>query len=124
LRPALEESAQEPAPIRAITAEAEAPPIRPFDRRHTRAAAAQRKQDKNLQATEDERAKLEVVQIEDSTAANEANGRNGRFSRNQPTSNGSSITSKGQAAQNGTQENDEEEFPELEASSRSTTGKR
>jgi RNA polymerase subunit RPABC4/transcription elongation factor Spt4 len=124
LRPALEESAQESTPIRAITAEAEAQPIRPFDRRHTRAAAALRKQDENSQTTKDERAKLEVVQIEDSATVNDANGRNGQFSRNRSTSNGSGVAAKGQATQNGTQETDEDEFPELEASSRSSTGKR
>jgi len=122
LRPALEEPAEEQAPIRAISAESEPPPIRPFDRRHTRAAAAQRQQNSN--PSEEEQAKLEVVQIEESATAGEKNGLSSRFRRDRSPANGSNGTAAPQSSQKGQKATDEDEFPELEASSQSSSGKR
>lgn len=122
LRPALEEPEQDPAPIRALTAETESPPIRPFDRRYTRAAAAVRHQEQPTAQPESDRAKLEVVQT-DEASEKDSSKQNGRFGRSQSTSNGASDEHDDSSAQSGSQGDDEDEFPELEASSRSSSVK-
>ncbi len=115
LRPALVEPAQEPQPIRAITAEADSPPIRPFDRRYTRAAAAQRQQDQESAPSDSNRANLEVVQLDEAAAAKDGAKPNGRFGRGKSPSNGEVDSAKMTAVQNGTPNADEDEATDLEA---------
>jgi RNA polymerase subunit RPABC4/transcription elongation factor Spt4 len=116
LRPALEEPAQEPQPIRAITAESDSPPIRPFDRRYTRAAAAHRQQDQNSAQSDTNRANLEVVQLDEAGASKDGAKTNGRFGRGKTTANGESDAVEKTIVQGGAPSLKEEETSDLEAS--------
>jgi len=115
LRPALEEPAQEPQQIRAITAESDSPPIRPFDRRYTRAAAALRQQQEATQV-DPTHASLGVVQLNEAAASKDAANSNGRFRHEPPTSNGGSDSGNDASTQNGTEPTSEDDVPELEES--------
>jgi RNA polymerase subunit RPABC4/transcription elongation factor Spt4 len=112
LRPALEEPAQQPTQIRAIPAESDAPPIRPFDRRYTRAAALQRQKEQEAEQADATRANLEVVQLNEAAAAKDAAKSNGRFRLGRSKSNGDSETPADANTQNGS--GDHTEDPESE----------
>jgi hypothetical protein len=122
MTPALEEPEQtEPAAIRALTAEAEAPPVRPFDRRFTRAAAALRQQANGASATEAERARLELVELEQSTSDVGERDKNGHFRRLNESKNGANGTNV-ESPSNATSQ--EDDLHELEATTRTSTGEK
>jgi RNA polymerase subunit RPABC4/transcription elongation factor Spt4 len=122
MTPALEDQADaEPAAIRAISAEAEEAPIRPFDRRYTRAAAALRRQANGASGSDPDRARLELVQVEETSSVSNDRDRNGRFRRNRRSENGDSGASQEPV---GPESDDEDEFPELEATTRTSSGEK
>jgi RNA polymerase subunit RPABC4/transcription elongation factor Spt4 len=88
---ALDGSEPEEPAIRALSAESEAPPIRPFDRRYTRAAAVRRHEMGSAESDE-ERSPLELVGVERAAPEPTEIESNGRFRRHEaaPSTNGSS----------------------------------
>jgi hypothetical protein len=117
MTPALEDSEQtEPAAIRALTAEAEAAPVRPFDRRYTRAAAALRQQANGASASEVERARLDLVEMERATSNGTERDKNGQFRRPDSAlgANGATVESSASA------KSDDEDPHELEATTRTS----
>jgi RNA polymerase subunit RPABC4/transcription elongation factor Spt4 len=120
MTPALDETeVSEPAAIRAISAESDAPPIRPFDRRYTRAAAAIREQG-NGASSESERAQLELVELEESTENAGEPDKNGRFRRRKETANGTN----GASIEPDPSAPDEDEPEGVEATTRTASGEK
>jgi len=118
MTPALEDSEQsEPAAIHALTAEAEAPPVRPFDRRYTRAAAALRQQGNGASASEAERARLELVELEQSTSNGAERDKNGLFRRPPESTKGANGAN---VEPRTTTTSEEDEPHELEATTRTS----
>jgi hypothetical protein len=122
MTPALEEPEQtEPAAIRALTAEAEPPPVRPFDRRFTRAAAALRQQANGASALEAERARLELIELEQSTSNGTERETNGLFRRPNESKNGVNGTNVESTSSATSEEGD---LDEHEATTLTSTGEK
>jgi RNA polymerase subunit RPABC4/transcription elongation factor Spt4 len=122
MTPALDEADQtEPAAIRALTAESEAQPIRPFDRRYTRAAAALREKPNGDSPSKSEPGQLEVVDFDQANSGEPKPEKNGRFRRNRTSVNGTNGSHAEPAAN---EPAEDEELDDLEATSRASSGEK